>query len=240
MRAEAAREWRKVLTALRDPVRRHQRLRRQVRRSLVFRVLAVLGLAWITSVIGSAPGVELSEVFWGAATGVAAWGAAGAARRLWQVERSPRPEPPAEPPPLPPVGSMARQPLERLASRERALGDLLALLGTAAGDVAAEAAAAAAVLRGHAARIVAVEAARAGAPTEARSGLDSALAALRLRLEEGVSAYERLVTAAADAVAAGNTASVGTDGVASGIRRLEDAADALLGLARGMREVSGT
>jgi hypothetical protein len=243
MGGEVVRPWRGVLAALRDPVRRHQRLRRRTRRSVAVRSLAALGLAWVTSVVGSSPGVELGEVFWGTATGIAALAAAGSVRRLWQLERAGRPQPPAEPPPLPPAGSSARQPLERLASRERALGDLLALLRTAAGDVAADAAAAAAALRDHAARIVAVEAAQAGAPAEARAGLEAALAALRLRLDEGVSAYDRLVAAAADAVAAGNTAPAGghaADAVSAGMRRLEDAADALLGLARGLREVSGT
>ncbi|HEY9475383.1 MAG TPA: hypothetical protein VIS06_16240, partial [Mycobacteriales bacterium] len=94
-------------------------------------------------------------------------------------------------------------------------------------------------LREHAGRVVAVEAARRNVPSEAVAGLDAALAALRQRLEEGVSGYDRVVNAAADAVTAargGTGTSPGTDA----LYRLEDAADTLLGLARGLREVAGT
>lgn len=237
------REWkgqlRASLATLRDPVRRHERRRRRARRSLVFRSLLTVALAWVTSVVGAAPGVELGEVFWGSVTGCAVVGVLGSVRRVWSLERSPRPARPVTAPPLPPVGSVARAPMERLASRERALTDLLALLGPGAADVGTEAAVAARALREHAGRVVAVEAARRGVPAEAAPGLDAALATLRQRLEEGVSGYDRVVSAAADAVAA---AGGGTSGRLDGsvLYRLEDAADTLVGLARGLREVAGT
>lgn len=224
------------LAALRDPVRRHERRIRRLRRALVVRSVLTLGLAWVTSVVGASRGIELGEVFWGAVTGCAGLSAVAAGRRVWRVERAPRPVRPTAPPPLPPVGSMARAPMERLASRERALTDLLALLGPAAGTAGADAAAAAGTLREHAARLVAIEAARDGVPAEAAAGLDTALATLRQRLEEGVSGYERMVAAAADAVAATGG---GAGGIGSGaLYRLEDAVDTLTGLARGLRAMA--
>lgn len=226
------------LAALRDPVRRHERRRRRARRALVVRSLGTLALAWVTSAVGASSGVELGEVFWGAVTGCAAVGVIGAGRRVWRLERTPRPARPVAAYPLPPVGSVARPPLERLASREHALADLLTLLGPAAGDVAAEAAAAARVLREHAERVVAVEQARQNVPPEAVAGLNTTLAALRQRLEEGVSGYDRVVSAAAEAVTAARAGTGGGLG-ADALYRLEDAADTLLGLARGLREVTG-
>ncbi len=92
---------------------------------------------------------------------------------------------------------------------------------------------AAMTLREYGARLRAVEAARDGAEGEAGAGLDAAVGTLRQRLEEGVSAYDRLVTVAAEAVSAGSAGSL--DAIA--VRRLEDAADTLAGLARGLREV---
>ncbi|HEX5493557.1 MAG TPA: hypothetical protein VFX70_03150 [Mycobacteriales bacterium] len=227
------------LSGLRDPARRHRRRRRRAHRALVFRSLLTVALAWVTSVVGAAPGVELGEVFWGTATGFAGLGLLAGVRRVWLLERSGKPPRPAAPAPLPPAGSAARAPLERLASRERALADLLALLGPPATDVAAEAAAAAATLREHAGRLLAVETARRGVPAEAAAGLDAVVATLRQRLEEGVSGYDRVVSAAADAVAASGGGQAGGPD-RSALYRLEDAADTLVGLARGLREVAGT
>lgn len=235
--ARWVRRWQNDLAVMFDPAVRHERRRRRARRSLAVRSVVTIGLAWIASVVGASPGIELGEVFWGSVAAIGAVSTVSAGRKVWRLERGPRPLRAAAPPPLPPPGSAARQPLERLASRERALGDLLTVLGPAAGDVGADAAVAAAALRAHAGRLITVESARNGAPAEARAGLDSALAALRQQLEEGVSAYDRMVTAAADAVSA-HTSGAG-DGMASGMLRLEDASDALLGLARGLREVSG-
>jgi hypothetical protein len=153
---------------------------------------------------------------------------------MWRIERAPRPVhvPPA---PLPPPAlSAARTPITRLTARENALGELLTVLGPVAGDTWQEASAAAAALRRLADQMVVLESARAGVPVEARPGLEAALAALRSRLEEGVSAYDLLVSAATDAVAA---TAAGDRGDAGSVRRLEEAADSLTGLARGLREV---
>lgn len=216
-----------------DPAVRAERKRRRARRSLAYRTMSALGLAYLASRVGVEPGLELGEVFWATASGFAGLGAVEAARRVWEIERAPTPVRVAAPPTLPPAGSAARRPLERLDSRESALGELLTMLGPTAGDTWAEACEAARALRELAGRIVTLEGTRVKVPDEAVPGLDAALAVLRQRLAEGVSAYDRLVSAAADAVAAG------ADGPeAASVRRLEEAGDNLAGLARGLREVS--
>jgi hypothetical protein len=234
VRGEWKREFTVALAEARSPRKRLVRARRRGRRRTVFRALATLALAWWTSVIGSHPGIEGSEIVVGSVTAVAGLRTVSAAARWAQLERMPLPLPAAgAPPELPPEGSAARVPMERLANRERALAELLALLGDAASDVAAEAGQAAVTLREYGARLRAVESARDGAEGEAAVGLDAAVATLRQRLEEGVSAYDRLVAVAAEAVSAGTAGSL--DALA--VRRLEDAADTLAGLARGLREV---
>lgn len=218
-----------------DPAARAERKRRRARRSLGYRTLTTLGLAYVCSRVGVDPGLELGELFWATASGFAGLGAIEAGRRVWHIERAPAPVRVARPPALPPPSSRARRPLERLDSRETALGELLTVLGAAAGDAWAEASGAARALRALAGRMVVLERTRAKVPPEAVPGLDTALGVLRQRLEEGVSAYDRLVSAAADAVAAGAD---GQGHEEASVRRLEEAADSLAGLARGLREVS--
>jgi hypothetical protein len=241
--ADAAGRVREQLTTRRrDPVRRHERRKRWTRRSLAARCVATAGLAWVTMHVDPTPGIDLGEVFWGSTTVVAGAGAAGAGRRLWQLERNPpsvappRPARAARAAPLPPVGSAARGPLQRLAERERVLADLLAHLGPAAEDPRLVAAGAAAALRTHGARMAAVEAARHGAAPASRAGLDTALAVLARQLDDGVAGYDALVAAAAAAVAASATLQAGDPVLA---QRLTDATDALAGLAQGLREVAG-
>lgn len=217
-----------------DPAARARRRRRRARRSVAYRLLLTVGLAWVTTQVGADQGIELGEVFWGLAGTAAGAGTIGAVHRLWQSERLPRrvqaPKPPAPPPP----GSAAHAPLVRLGAREQALAELLGVLGPLAGEAWAEACSAAAALRRLANQILVLESARRGVPADAGPGLDIALAALQLRLEEGVSAYDLLVGAAADAV----TATAGGHGDdAMAVRRLEEAADSLAGLARGLREL---
>jgi hypothetical protein len=96
---------------------------------------------------------------------------------------------------------------------------------------------AAAGLRRHADRVTAVHRARVGAPPASRPGLDAALGVLLRQLDDGVSGYEALVVAAADAVSASATFQAGDPVLAS---RLTDATDALAGLAAGMRDVTPT
>lgn len=217
-----------------DPSARAERRRRRARRKVSFRLLLTVGLAWVTTHVGVDPGIEFGEVFWGLAGTSAAVGTVGAAHRLWRTERAPRRVQTPKPPALPPSGSAAHLPLVRLEAREQALSELLGVLGPLAGDAWSEARSAAAALRRLADQILVLESARRGVPVDAGPGLDAALAALQLRLGEGVSAYDLLVGAAADAVAA--TAG-GHPADAMAVRRLEEAADSLVGLARGLREV---
>lgn len=215
-----------------DPHQRAQRQRRRTKRKIVRRGLATIALAYLTSRVGAVPGVELGEVFWGAATVVSGGATIGAVTALGRPARPPKQ---VEAPPVPPpVTSAAHGPLHRLAAREAALTDLCGLLGPVCGDTVAEARVAAAALRRLAAQIVVLEGTRPGVPAEARPGLDAALCALQVRLTEGVSAYDLLVAAATDAVAASADGRHDDPGT---VRRLHDATDSLAGLARGLREV---
>jgi hypothetical protein len=105
-------------------------------------------------------------------------------------------------------------------------------LGTTAADSRREAAHAERALRAAAARLVAVERAAAVAPADARQRLDTGAAALRSGLAEGITAYERLVAAAGECVAADSLA----DGLLA--RHLADATDTLAGLAAGLAEAT--
>lgn len=154
---------------------------------------------------------------------VAAWSAA----RSVAVIRSPAPPPPpalpaAVPlPPPPPPGSAVFPAVRRLETVRVELGRLLPLVspaGRAAAEEAWEAAAEADLaLRWQAARLAAVE---------PHGSLDPQLLQT---LDDGVRCQERLVTAVAALVAAS------ADPLAGG--RLQDATDALHGLAQGLREV---
>ncbi|TAL21037.1 MAG: hypothetical protein EPN99_08345 [Frankiales bacterium] len=142
---------------------------------------------------------------------------------LWSPPPAPLPAVPALPavPMPPPAGSIAFPYVRRLEAVRDELRRLLPLVAPAGRDAAEEAWQAAAeadtALRWQAARMAAVEPHRA---------VD---ADLLLSLEEGVRCSERLVLAVADLVAAS------ADPLAT--RRLQDAADALHGLAQGLREV---
>jgi hypothetical protein len=218
-----------------DPRKSLSRQRRRGGRRIVVRALVTGAFVWWTTVVGNHPGVEVREVLVGTLAGLSGLRTLAAAAELAQATAT---SPAAAGPPLelPPDGSAARAPLERLANHERSLAELLTLLGTSAGevpaDVATEAARAAVTLRDCGARLRAVETARDGMEGEPAVSLGAAVATLRQRLEEGVSGYARLVAVAADAVAAG--AAGGLDQLT--LRRLEDAAGTLAGLARGLRE----
>jgi hypothetical protein len=221
---------------VKDPRKSQLQQRRRGPGTIVFRAAVTAAFVWWVSVVGNHPGVEFREVLVGAMTGIAGISTLAAGGAWVQAMATPLPPAAAGPPPeLPPAGSAARVPLERLANHERSLAELLTLLGSEAGDVpaevAAEAARAAATLRDCGTRLRAVEAARDGMEGDPAVSLAAAAATLRQRLEEGVSGYARLVAVAADAVSAG--AAGGLDQFT--IRRLEDAADTLAGLARGLR-----
>lgn len=217
-----------------DPEVRAERRRRRARRSVGYRLLATLGLCYLTSRVGADPGLELGELFWATAATLTGLATAGAGSKLWRLEHTSRAVPPPRADPPPAASSAAYAPITRLADREQALAELLTVLGSVAGDAWTDAAAAAAALRRLAGQLIVLESAGRGVPPEAQPGLDAALGALRLRLDEGVSAYDLVVAAAIDAVAAAADGRV-DDAVA--IRRLSEAADSLAGLARGLREV---
>lgn len=225
-----------------DPARQLARQRRRAKRSLWVRGSATAGLIVVSLAVGDQSGIEWAEAVAGGAAAVAAVGTAESARRVLRLRRVPDPIAAPSAPPLPPRGSVARPPLARLAERERALYELLVHMGPTGAsptEIWTEATTSAAALRDQGARLVAVEAAVRGATKEAghrSSDLDAAQQVMLDRLEEGVAAYERLVNAAAEAVAASGHAVPDTRSTMA-TRRLEEAADALLGLAKGLREV---
>lgn len=216
-----------------DPARELARKRRKARRSLWIRGTAAGGLLVVTLAVGDQGGIEWSEAVAGGATAIAAVAAADSARRVVNLRRVPEPIAAPTAPPLPPRGTIARKPLAQLAERERSLYELLLIMGEPGKPTWHEATTAAAALREQGARLVAVESAVKGAG-EASPELREARQVMLDRLEDGVGAYDRLVGAAAEAVAASGRAAPDTPSV----RRLEESADALLGLARGLREVS--
>lgn len=147
----------------------------------------------------------------------------------------------APPTALPPKGSAAREPMQRLADAEKALGQVLAQLAGSAGmpasvpvESVAQARAtsgeAATALRAVAAQLVAVELARDHAPPLERGPLVEGVSQLREQLDEGLDGYRSLVAAAGRVVAASS---------APGPKQeLTEATDHLAGLAVALRELS--
>ncbi|HEY0447497.1 phage shock envelope stress response protein PspM [Actinophytocola sp.] len=142
---------------------------------------------------------------------------------------------------LPPKGSAAREPMQRLADAEKALGQVLAQLSGNAGmpasvplESVAQAQAtsneAATALRAVSAQLVAVELARDHAPPLERGPLIEGIQRLRAQLDEGLDGYRSLVAAAGRVVAASS---------APGPKQeLTEATDHLAGLAVALRELS--
>ncbi|OLF05462.1 hypothetical protein BLA60_36055 [Actinophytocola xinjiangensis] len=150
-------------------------------------------------------------------------------------------EPTAPPTTLPPKGSAAREPMQRLAEAETALEKVLAQLSGTPGlpasvpeESVAQARAtsteAATALRAVAAQLVAVELARDHAPPLERGPLVEGVARLREQLDEGLDGYRSLVAAAGGVVAASSSAGPKQE--------LSDATDHLAGLAAALRELS--
>lgn len=145
--------------------------------------------------------------------------------------------PPARPI-MPPKGSAARQPMERLAEAEKALAQVLAQLTGPAASIPAESvtqaqttgAEAATALRAVAAQLAAVELARDHAPPLERGPLVEGVSRLREQLDEGLGGYRSLVAAAGRVVAA--SSSPGPK------QELTEATDHLAGLAVALRELS--
>jgi hypothetical protein len=138
---------------------------------------------------------------------------------------------------LPPKSSLGREPMERLASGESTLAELLAQI-TRGGSVTPESvehtrrtgADAAVVLRRVAGQLHAVERARDHSPPLERGPLADAVRALRVQLDEGVDGYGSLVAAAGRVLAASSLGAPNQD--------LTDATDHLAGLAVALRELS--
>lgn len=164
--------------------------------------------------------------------------------KLHELKRTPIPSAPAGPPPLPPAGSAAREPMERLTECEASLGELLRQLsvpssvGTApvsevsVADARQTAAEAASALRGLAGRIQAIERGRNSAPAREQAALDAAVGKLREQLDDGLEGYRGLVAAA------GHTVAASSDGLVASKQALTDATDHLAGLAMALRELS--
>jgi hypothetical protein len=218
----------------RDPVKAHARKIRRARRRAGAGAVLTGAFGALAATVGSQPALELSEAAAGSGAAVAALVAVSSGLRAAELRR--RPPPPPGPLRIrlaglsrPPRDCPSRKPLDRLAERERALAGLLVHLGPAGEEPRAVAADAVARLHELGARITAVDRARRAAGPS----LDAAVDELCGRLDAGVTAYGTLVTAAADAVAAGAT----SDAVVA--LRLEEATDSLAGLAAGLREVAG-
>lgn len=211
-----------------DPVQRHQRALGRAREVVRRRITIAAGLSAATAIfLPYGGGVGLPDVGWAAATGAAVASAVWAYRRLAEVRAY------VPPPAAPRRMSSARPAIDRLGRAVATLRALLARLGSAADGTASEAASAERSLRELAARVDAVEGALTVTPVEVHAGLYDARATLLARLDEGTQAYELLVAAAAQCVAA----SAGDPGDAFARRRLEEATERLHGLAAGLLEV---
>ncbi len=141
---------------------------------------------------------------------------------------------------LPPKGSAAYQPIRKLRAQRRLLQQLLPDLREIAPDISAVARESEQSLERQAQRAVLLERtlAESGAIDDTEldesGGIRASLDKIVQRLEEGVSAHERLVAGAASVVAEldSSTPEITPAGKA------RDAADGLHGLAEGLREVS--
>ncbi|MEP6697938.1 MAG: hypothetical protein ABJA34_13830 [Pseudonocardiales bacterium] len=214
--------------AWQDPALRHQRALIRARGVVRRRITLAAGLTGATAVLlPYGGGAGLPDVVWVAAACASAASAVWAKRRLTELRAY------VPPPALPRRMSSARPAVDRLGRGVVTLRALLARLGSAAEGTASEAAAAERSLRELAARVDAVERALAVTPADAHAGLYGARAALLARLDEGTEAYELLVAAAAQCVAA----TAGRPGDAFTRRRLEEATERLHGLAAGLHEV---
>ncbi|MEV6627045.1 hypothetical protein AB0M83_38560 [Amycolatopsis sp. NPDC051106] len=244
--AEARAKW----DRWNHPAAKHERRKRRTSRAMTLWILLTIlcgvlavsaGLGWM-----SATGAAMMPQAIMAFAGAVVFGTFGvrSGLKLRELKRTPLPAAPAGPPPLPPAGSAAREPMERLAECEASLGELLRQLsvpssvGTTpvsevsvadAGQTATEAAAA---LRGLAARIQAIERGRNSAPAREQAALDAAVGKLREQLDDGLEGYRGLVAAA------GHTVAASSDGLVTSKQALTDATDRLAGLAMALRELS--
>ncbi|MEV0085907.1 hypothetical protein [Saccharopolyspora sp. NPDC050642] len=248
MRGPLLSEVRRRFANWRDPRARLLRQRKRTKR-------AAAGSAASAGVFGAgaAASASLPEM-WGALGGLGEFlqytstvglgglavisgvGAVKVGLKYRRLMRTPLPEPQPEPAALPPQGSAARVPMQRLRDAEQSLRHALTQLtsagaGSAAADARATADIAAAELRRVAERIVAVEAAIPHAPETQKPALQADVQRLREELDEGLDGYGGLVAAAGRAVAA--------SGAPEQKYLMQDATDRLAGLAAGLREIFG-
>ncbi len=242
-----------------DPRARH--LRRLRRRRSVARGATVWAgtLGGAAAIVVPYAGLGWLDVFWAGAAGGAIAFAALRWRAYREVLAQPLPPPPVPRPPgrslgqriaplvgptlgplvnrprrvTMPTGSAAAPAARRLNETARQLPPLLARLGPNAGGTAGDAHGAHRALRGLAVRIAAVEQTVAISPVEAHGVLLECRDGLVTQFSDGVGAYERLVVSAAECVAA-----LARGGDTLAVRRLNEASDALVGLAQGLTEMS--
>lgn len=193
---QAARRWR-------DPVAKLRRKKRRARRraTLFGAASGTWGIGTATLAVASAP--EWTLVATGGATAAFAIPAVLAVRTFRRLDAVPLPPPPPKRRSLPPVGSVARGPMERLAANEQSLARVLGVLvrsGSVVADDLSEideaARAASSALDAVVEDVVALESASRGSPA-ARNHLSAAISGAGARLDSGVDQFEELVAAAA-------------------------------------------
>jgi len=228
---------RDLAPAWRDPARVHARRMRRARRAVALRSTVAGGLGVVAATAWPAAGLQGGEVAAGGGTALVGAAAVAAGLRLRELRRSAPPLAVGPHAPLRrvPRDSPARGLLDRLAERERALAGLLTHLGEAGREPAAVAASAAGALRELGGRLTDVDRARRGATPGGAPPLAAAVTALTARLDAGVTAYDALVVAAAEAVAAEATLRAGDSLLRA---RLTEATDSLAGYAAGLHDLA--
>ncbi len=224
-----------------DPRERMLRKRRRARKRATR-----FGVASGASVVGAASLAAASAPDWtmvatGGAAALFAVPAVVAFGTYRQLTATPLPPPAVSRQPLPPVGSAARAPMDRLASAESSLQQLLGVLSRSevvdveeldhTGETAR---AASAALRSVAADVVAMESAGRGTAAAA-THLERSIRSAVGQLDVGVAQYEGLVTAAAKMTAPAQSSSYSLLGRQR--EELLSASDRLEGWAEALGEV---
>ncbi|WP_408586789.1 phage shock envelope stress response protein PspM [Prescottella soli] len=196
-----------------DPRERMLRKRRRARKRATR-----FGIASGASVVGAASLAAASAPDWtmvatGGAAALFAIPAVVAVSTYRQLTATPLPPAAASRRPLPPIGSAARAPMERLASAENSLQQLIGVLTRSAvvdveeldrtGETAQ---AASAALRTVAGDVVAMKSAGRGTAAAA-THLEQSIRAAVQQIDVGVAQYEGLVTAAAKMTAPAQSSS---------------------------------
>lgn len=246
-RFDAAATWASAQAAVRnvgaavarwnDPRRRLLRKRRAARR-------ATFGLGSVTGAFTagtvSLAALDAPTLLVASGCGVTALAAVptvAVAGKLRQLYRTPLPPERALAAVLPGRGSAAHLPLRRLATAEASLLELVRLLDTdvtvpssEVREAASAAAAAAVALRREGAELAALERAR-DTSAVAAAELSPVVHHAAARLDRGVGEYERLVAAAARAVATTSKVAAQRGGLTDAVDRIDALTEALTELA---------